>query len=436
MSQRASLSVPDPSPATSMNLGAAWSSQSWNSDGFCVNTDGRIWLQADGSGENTLSVLSNGGAGIGQLLLQSLSKNVYLMSKGTTTVGANGSMFIGGTKSVKIAGALGIDINTLLGNILKDDSLSMIAPSATDPVADAAEDYVAANETWATHSAIFQGTTVTLALLCDGMRRIFGAVGGGGKSTLAAGMSAVALTAKTVAGAVSTGRLYSDGVKGLFMQSVGSTNIGTTGWCSIYSGLANLSMAPSTSIYGWDLHIFAGIDAGLRSLMYTKLDGSNIEVTGGLECELGSRGGAFKVYGKDLQFGAKGGEAAAQLPTTTCTMDALTSIDCIVAPGGFEMLSGGTVKMTGDSVDATGMKEVVIESPAYTVTINALTGVSIEVLDSSKVTIDTVGFKADVGGSQAVEIAADGITLGSPSSFIAVDATGTWSWRGPMVAFV
>lgn len=434
MSQRASLSVPAPSPDTSMNLGTAWSSQSWTSDGFCVNTDGRIWLQADGSG-STMGVLSNGGAGVGQLLLQSLQENVYLMAKGTTVAAANESLFIGGTDSVRIAGALGIDINTLVGQILNDDSLSMIEPSATDPSSDAAAHYTQSVQTFASHTATFTAATTTLALVADGFRKLFGAVGGGGKSTLSAGLAAAAIAAKSVAAAVSSASIWSDGVKGLYVQSVGSTNIGTPTWCSIYSGLATLSQAPATALYGVDLHILAGIDAGLRSFTYTKLDGSNIEVTGGLSCELGSRAGKFKVYAKDIVVGAKGGEAATQLPTTTCTMEATQKIDCIVAPGNFEMLSGGTVKMTGASVSCEGSMDITIESPAYTVTINPLTGVSIEVLDTSKVTIDVMGFDAAVG-SQAVTIDASGITLGSPSSFISVDATGTWSWRGPMVAFV
>jgi len=233
---------------------------------------------------------------------------------------------------------------------------------------------------------------------------------------------------------VSSARLYSDGVPGFHVNSVGSINIGTMGFCSMYAGLANLLMAPATSTYGLDAHIMSGVTAGLRSLFYVKLEGKDIEVVSGLDVEVASRTKDMKVYAADIQFGALGGEGLTQIPTATCKMEALGPISASVTPGKFEMVAGASVELSGASISYDAA-EIVISAPAYEVKINAATGVSIHVINMAKVNIDTTALTAELG-TQSMEIAANGVRLGSESSFICVDASGAWSWKGPLVAFV
>ncbi|MCB9596826.1 MAG: hypothetical protein H6719_29150 [Sandaracinaceae bacterium] len=441
MTQRASVSVPAPSPRTSMNLGNGWSSQRWTSDGFTVNTRGRVWLDANGtSGSSTLTLLSNGDGGTlpGQLLVQSLQRNLHLMSQHRTIFAGNESLLIAGQQSVKISACTGLGrilIPFWSATRMEGETLKRVAPDEDDPSSDASKDFVDTVESWVDMGAFQNTVTTGLALVCDSVRWIMSTYGSGGRSTLAATIGGMAIAAKVTAALVSntTHRQETDGVKGLHMASVGSTNIGTVGFGGYFAGLAHIAQAVTVQAYGSDLQIIAGVSAGLRSLFNTRIDGSEIECTAGGTIELAARCGQVQAVAFHTQFGGKPGEGSPfQRPTDETTLESW-GVSTYVPTGKVELSAGTTLGMKGGYVEASAVKSIVLKGPNYTVTVNAQ-GVAIDVNDAAKVkVVPFEGVNASVNDLYGVEVAADGIFLGSPSNCLSVDSKGVWEVRAPLV---
>ena len=101
--------------------------------------------------------------------------------------------------------------------------------------------------------------------------------------------------------------------------------------------------------------------------------------------------------------------------------------------GKVELSAGTTLGMKGGYVEASAVKSIVLKGPNYTVTVNAQ-GVAIDVNDAAKVkVVPFEGVNASVNDLYGVEVAADGIFLGSPSNCLSVDSKGVCEVRAPLV---
>ncbi|MFK7985843.1 MAG: hypothetical protein AB8I08_07400 [Sandaracinaceae bacterium] len=433
--QRATLSVQN--PATSMSLGAAWGENTFNNDGFCVETAGRVWLNAYGSKKSsTVSLLSNGGAGEGQLLLQSLSKNLYVMAADRLISGSNASTLIASKGSVKILGGLGLSekIGVLSKDYLDGDKpFDDIKPDDTSPTNKSAQAYTDTIETVANVWAVFDISSIVIASVLEAIRTLVGVKGSGTSASTASAIAGIQKGTNALGSLVDSARLVSDGVPGLHMYSWGSINVVSPLFTSIYAGVSLTAIGPMVNNYGiLDIHATGGYAATAKALVQTRMDGSKLMATAGRKMELGSRKGESKMYAGTFQFGAKGGEALTQVPTLETRFEAATV--SVSKPMNVSFTSGGKIEAAALNVLASALGEVVIKNPSYTLTVNAVSGINIQVDqghrgcqerdDGSRQQHEPRGRHRQRHHARLVE-------------FIHLRVChGTWQWTGPMLAFV
>jgi len=432
--QRLTLAVP--SPATSMSLGKAWGGTDWNSDGFCVNTDARVWLDADGTdkSDSTLAMLSNGGSG--QLLLQSLQKNLWIYSKERTVVGTNASAFFGGGKGVKIMGGLSM---SFLANITWDfvdaEKADEVGPDADDPSSDTAAAFADSLEGVGDFWAITDVSSNVLAISLEILRSLFGVKGSGTSASSAAAVAGIRATTNSIGNLVGTSRLYSDGVPGLHIYSWGSLCIASPTFTSMFALAGMTEFGIAVSDYGFtDAHAMGGVSATFKSLCYSAIEGSEISVAAGLDVEGCARTGEWKTYGTNLYFGAKGGEAGRQLPTLSTAFEATRKIT-LEEPVMIEFDSGGNVELTSGTIKQDAKLQLMIKNPSYTVTLTP-TGLKIDLAKLATVDLGATAAVLKVGSSMTLETSAGEVLVGLPSCSVGCDKTGAWSWTAPMVVFL
>ncbi|MCB9596247.1 MAG: hypothetical protein H6719_26225 [Sandaracinaceae bacterium] len=432
MSQRASLRVPAPSPATSLNLGTAWGAMDWTSDGFSATTRGRIWLEAHGAkGSSSLSILSNGPDGVGQLLLQSLERHVHLMAKGTTVAAANGSLLVAGRQSVKLYGNLGLDPMELLMPLTGEDPpVRHVHPSETDPSANGARALVTEYERVADHWAIGEAITLGLATTATYVRKMLGAAGSGDTQGFASTVAGLAASATVFSGLASAARLLDDEVPGLHVSSFGGINIGTPAFAALYGGAAALVTGGLFNAFGLDTHAIAGVNAGLRSMFYVKVEGSEVEATAGVDVEMASRADYVKLYGSQIAIGSTVPTAPLQLPTDTCTTSVAGPVLLGANMGRVFLSSQGAVEMSAPEVAVKTLEGIAIRHPGYVIEVSP-TGVTLQVLSSS-VRVDSTLVDAQIGPSTL----SAGNTLQIACGGSELEATNTGATlNGPVVVF-
>ncbi|MCB9592982.1 MAG: hypothetical protein H6719_09645 [Sandaracinaceae bacterium] len=435
--QRATLAVPSPSPETSMNLGKAWSSTSWNSDGFCVNTDGRVWIDADGTGTSTstLALLSN--ADSGQLLLQSLQKNLWVWSKDDTVVGTNGSLFLGGAKSVKILGGLGLSetVGFLTNDFVDGDKADYVGPDTSNPSNDSAQAYVDSLDPVGNFWAITDVASSVLAIGLEIARALLGVKGTGTSASTVATVTGIRYTTSAIGNLVNTSQLYSDGVPGIHLYSWGSICVATPTFNSMFALAGMTEFGVTVNDYGFlDAHAMAGVAATFKGLCYAAIEGSEVSIAAGKDVNACARAGQWKLYATNAYIGAKGGEALTQIPTLSVKMAALTKIK-LEEPLAIEYDSGGNVEVKSGRIDIDGKVQLQIKNPAYTVTLTPK-GLKIDLAKLATVDLGPTGAVMKAGTSMTMEAAADSATIGLPSCSLACDATGAWSWTAAQVLFL
>jgi len=445
-----------------MSLGKEWTGTDWNSAGLCVNTDGRIWLDACGTtSDSTLSALSNDVSG--QLLMQSLSSNVFLIANDANTVSASGSIFIAGANSIRLFSAHGTtgvfsgfteellsgealstvvdwfgddpNYNWVDNDSIGTDYFDRIGPSETTANSNTATSYVnhcdEVSDTWTI--AILAQSIWTVAMELGFM--LFGVVGAGGTA------SKVALAGQFAAlgtwlGMRGVAEIMSEpGPAGLDMYTMGAISFASPGFTSLYSGMG-IVMTSGFSVGGLGLvsaSLNGGLGAVLKSPWRIGLDGKAAEAIAGTSLTLEAKK-ELNMMGSNVQVGAVGGESLTQIPTVS--IDAISIKDLnVVSTANVSQLAGGTAGYGAPTIKVVGKTHIVLKNASYAIDIS-LTGISISILKATKIETTASGLIADCMAGMAVEIDASGVLIGSSSSFLGVDAVGCWSWQGPLTTMM
>jgi hypothetical protein len=438
---RATLYVPAPSPETSMSLGKAWSGTSWNSAGLCVNTQGRVWLDAcgDGTSSSTFACFSNGGEGVGQLLAQSLSSNLYLFSKESTLVSAEESLFFGGAKGVKLVAGHGI-MERVAGSLMSWEvggtSLERVKPDDDDPSSDHASSYVdtmEAVEKWWSVADLSLGAAMTVSEL---VRYAMGVRGVGSAASAVMSVAGLTAAARIAGGATSMGRAATDEVGGLNLNALGSVNLATLGFVTVQAGAGITLGGINTGGYGIvEAAMIGGLSASIKSNKEAKIDGATVEITAGKDVLVASTTYKQKSYGMNIQIGALGGEYLTQLPTQTITAAAAT-IDAYTY-GDFALAAGDTVSMSANEIHLAAGSNLQITGPGYEITLSS-SGLVIAVAGGqTKISGGPTQTVASVGaGAMKLSLSASGATLGANASSIGVSAAGVCQMKGMQFTFL
>jgi hypothetical protein len=459
---RATLSVPSPSPETSLSLGKAWSGTAWNNAGLCVNTDGRIWLDARGTADSsTLSALSNDVSG--QLLLQSLSSNLFLIADDANRIAASGSVLIGGANGLRIFSAHGTSgfFSGFSEKVLTGDGLTMaadlvgsdkefhwvnndaigadyfdrISPSETTANSNTAGAYIAhtqdVSDGWS-YAIMAQSAFATLS---EVGYFLTGVVGPGGTASTVALVTQLAVLAEWCAVRGVSAILSEPGPAGLDMYSLGSISWATPAFTTCYS-LSGMALISGLGVGGLGLvsaSVNGGINTSLKSPWRVGLDGKAAEAIGGTAVMLDAKK-ELNLMGSEVQVGAVGGEALTQVPTVS--IEALSAMDLdVTSAGKVKQLAGGTAGYGAATVKMVANTQIVLKSPAYEIAISP-TGISIGILKTTTIEVAGAGVKADCMGGMSLQVDASGVTVGSSATFLSVDATGSWVWQGPLTTMM
>lgn len=442
MSTRATLYVP--SPETSMSLGTAWASSSWNGDGFCVSTEGRVWLDANGdsTSSSTLTILSNGSGSDGQLLLQSLRSSLYVFGSNDTYVTSNESVLLAGGDGVRILAGHGDTYGFSMPwgaywSIVRDETLDDVEPDDADPSSDHASAYVARMDTVAEYWGLASAAYGPTAAISEIVRVAFGARGAGSSATTAMIVSAVAAAATMVGGAIEMTKLGADEVPGLQVHAYGAVNLATTGFATVSAGAGLHFVAGWSNMFFGFLESggFGGLSAQLKSIKQFDVSGSRVELSAGLSATYASNLFSMKTYGLAMQIGAPIPTWPTQVPTTQVDVEGLI-VDAMVTGGKIDVLAGGKVSViAGQKAVLTSATEVVLSSPAYEVKVSAM-GITITVLATTKIQMDDMtGVTFDNATMKtALPTAPPGVVISDKAGAcgLFVDATGV-KLKGPLV---
>lgn len=447
---RLTLAVPDASPETSMSLGTTWTGTSWNNDGFCVNTDGRIWLDAYGStNTSTLTALSNDVSG--QLLLQSLKSNVFLIADKQNAVVASGNVLIAGGNSIRIFSAHGTTglfsgategaSNAILGIWGKSDDdigtdyFDRIGPDASAANSNTATAYIDhcedVREVW---TYAFLGQTAWTVL----MEAIFfakGIKGAGGTAANVALVGQLAAISAWIGVRAVSAIISQPGPAGLDMYSLGSVLWATPGFCSLYS-LSGTVLSSGFSVGGLGLvsaSINAGIGAVLKSPWRIGLDGKKAEAVAGTNMELAAKQ-TINLMGANVTVGAVGGEAMTQVPTVSIDVHSAKDIS-VMSPMKVEQKAGGTLEMKAPTIKVMAGTEAVLKSANFEIKLST-TGITVAILKKTKIAMSSGGILVDCMGGTGISVESGGVAVEAGATGISVEPTGAVCWGGPVVSMV
>jgi len=441
--QRATLHVPAPSPATNMSLGYAWAAAEaadWNSDGFCVASDGRIWLDANGGSDRVASIvdardadaaiadstfgaLANGG----QFLTQSLQDSIFMISNQSAIVATNGGAFLAGGGGVKLMAGHGTPIlfgagETPLENIKPDDKKpsSAHAKAYTDHMDEVAQGWTIADTVMA----------VALTAMDVGLT-IADCYGGSSPGKTASTLLVLGSAANLAGGAVNIAGMTGSHLPGLNIHASSSITMATTGFCSIYSGAGMLLCGSTTTGIGFlTAGATASVSASLSSIGMTTVEGYNgVELTGMATAAVGSRTGPLKLYGAKMLFGsdlAQGGSS--QLATATIEASAMQNVDLTSHLGDIEIETLGNLKHDAHNILVKGQTGVKITGPTYDVLV---TPKDIKVMFSktTNVTMDAKHLQAKAG-SMVLKMTSQGIKVGGSAAKLDAKVGGIWNVKG------
>ena len=442
---RATLYVPDPSPETSMNLGKAWSGTDWNSDGFCVNTDGRIWLDANGdtASTSTLTLLSNGSGSDGQLLLQSLQSNLYVFGKSVTVVSSDESILVAGGDGVRLIAGHGEEygFNLPFGafwTVVNDATIDSVGPSDSDPSSDFAATYTGRMDTVSQHWGIVSASIGVGALITEIVRAAMGCNGVGSSANTTMKITALTAATSMVSGAIDMSKMGADEIPGLQIHSYGAINMATTGFCSVMAGAGlHLVAGISNTIVGViEAGAFGGLGAALKGSKNYDINGTRVELTAGLSVTYQSNLYSMDNYGLSMAYGQVVPTWPTQVPTVSVDVQS-TKIDAFVMGGKIDVLSTGEVKIfSGTYADIQGGMGVTIKSPAYQIKVLP-TGISISCAITTKVDLTPLSSSVTFdNATMKAEVSAEGITIGDAAGACTLVVSETkHELKGPMVTF-
>lgn len=427
-SQRATLSVPSPSPETNMSLGLAWSAAPWNSDGFCACSEGRIWLDANGaSASSTFGALANGG----QLLMQSLGESIFLVSDQSAVVASNGGAFIAGGGGVKLLAGHG----TPFFFAPDDHQLENIRPDEARPSSAHAAAYTNHMDDVATAWTITDTVMAVALTALDIGLTIADCYRGGSPGGLGSTLLVLGSAANLAGGAVNIAGMSGGDLPGLNIHSAKNITMATTGFCSIYSGAGMLLCGLTTAGVGLlTAGATASVNAALKSIAMTTVEGKNVELVGMKSTSVGARTSKLNVYGATMLFGSKGGESKTQVPTLSIEASAMQSLDVVANVGDVSFKTQGPVSHEGDLIEVDGGLSVKITGPTYEVVVSP-TDLTLTFQATTKVTMDTAALEAKAT-ALGLKITAAGIKVGDATSNLEAKAGGVWKWKAPAFTFL
>jgi len=428
-STRATLSVPAPSPETSMSLGTAWSGTPWNSDGFCANSNGRIWLDANGTttASSTLGTLANNG----QLLMQSLEDCIYMISNESAVVATNGGAFLAGGGGVKLMAGHGAP-SLFVPN---ESTLANIKPDEVSPSSEHAAAYTDYMDDVATAWTITDTVMAGLLTALDIGLTIADCYKGGSPGGLGASLLLLGSAANLAGGAVNIAGMSGEHLPGLNMHAVSNITLATTGFCSIYSGAGMLLCGLTTTGTGFlTAGVTASVNAALKSLAMSTVEGKKVELVGMKETSVGARTAQQKIYGETMLFGSKGGEAKTQLPTLSIEASSIKSTDLISQLGDIQLTTGGDVTHDSDLMEIDGTKSIQIKGPTYKVVVSPK-GIELTFSGTTKVKMDPKSLEASAS-AMSLQMTNAGIKLGAGASNLDAKVAGTWKWTSPAFTFL
>lgn len=446
--QRLTLHVPDATVETSMNLGAAWNGTppgagtAWNGRGMCVNSAGRVWLDANGASSSTFGALSNAvkDDNTAGLLYQSLASWVYAISKEANITTSNGSVFVAGGSGVKIVAGHGAPIlpfgidsgtSTQLANVRPDETSPSSAYAAT--YADYLEEVA---KGWAITDTIVAGA---LTLLDVGLMIAETCKGSPPKADLGTGLMVMGSAANLAGMGVNIGGMSGGNTPGIQIHASANINFATTGFCSIHSGAGMLLFGALTSGLGFATAGVTGfVNAGLKACLMTGVEGKNVSITaGGGNLDVGAKAGKLNMTGATFQLGANTPADTAFAKTQGLTMKVegealrkvtLESLNVSLDSKGSTALEGGVVNVAANT-------EITIRGPGYTVKVGP-SGIDFELLDKNKVAVGADSAMFDCVGAQALKVDAKSVQLGGKTTNIKIDASGSIIWQAPTVNFL
>ncbi|MCB9596893.1 MAG: hypothetical protein H6719_29490 [Sandaracinaceae bacterium] len=442
LSTRATIHVP--SPETSMSLGRAWSGTDWNADGFSAVTDGRVWLDANGDdrSSSTLTLRSNGGGEDGQLLLQSLQANLYVLSNQHTLVSADKSVLIAGGEGVRLMGGHGTIYGFTLPwgatwAIVRDKSLERVGPSEDDPKSKHADGVVQRMDHVADYWSAIVGAWAVCQIVPESCRYFLGIRGVGTSAGTMAGLAAASFTFTMVRGAVEFGKLAAkDDIPGLQVHAYGSVQMATTGFASFTSGVAiNFGGLLGCDFLGaLSAGAFGGLGAHVLGCNSVDVNGTRVEMTAGKNVYLGTPFWRQEHNGVSITYGEVIPAWPTQVPTASIDVEALV-IDALVTAGSVDVLTTGEVRINGmKSTTVKAFGAVELSSPTCTLKVSPA-GVEISCLPTTKIVSDPVGstFTLDNGAMKTVVDVTNGVTLGDAAgvSVLEVGPTATML-KGPV----
>lgn len=448
--QRATIAVPSPSPGTSLNLGKAWSGTSWNSAGLCVNTEGRVWLEAYGSASSsTMDIYSKGSGEDGQLLLQSLSSSLYMFAADAKSVNtATKSILIAGTDGVKLAAGHGGGKMNMPGFTYGSERLTAIndVTLVTDSGASTgntfessemlsttqADEFVELVERVADRWTYYEGVMQALSLGHQAVRMIVGTTGEASTllGTIASGLTTAV---KATTGQVDFGTVGKDNMPGLHLYSAGSVNLSSTGFMSMHSGISMLMTGFFVKAVGLiEAGVLAGKSAVFKAIWASRVEGSEISMHAGKDLVVASPKGELKLDGYEVLFEAKGSEAASQIPSAKVAIESKDEVNLSSAMN-IKMKAGSNVNLTGDEIELVAGQMMQIKSPAYTLKISSTGGIEIVFQKTVKMSLGLDDVVIDMMKAMGMNVLDDSITIGANACGFDVSKDGTWVVTAPMV---
>jgi hypothetical protein len=442
--QRLTLYVPDPVVPTSLSLGAAWNGSppdagtAWNGRGLCVNSAGRVWLDANGEeSTSTFGALSNDPDG--QLLFQSISAAVLCISKESNVVSSNASVFLAAGGGIKMVAGHGAPLLFGLG----DNSVVNVRPDETSPASDHAAAYTdhldAVSKGW-----VIADTVVAATLTALDVALMIAECAKGSKwpsMDLGMGLLIAGSAANLAAGGVNIAGMQGSDLPGINMHAYGNINFATTGFCSMYAGGGMLMFGATAGGLGFATASVIGfVNAGVKSVLLTGTEGKNASLTASTTLELNARSALWEFSGPQVQVGAN--EFAdvmfAKTQLRTMRIDAESSLDFDVSAGlagSLSIDSKGTSTYEGGVIDVDAGTGLKIRGPEYEVAI-AMDKIEIKLLQTTKIAVKPDSVMFDATGAQALKLDATSVKLGGKGASLKIDATGSVVWTTPLANFL
>jgi uncharacterized protein (DUF2345 family) len=440
--QRITLEVPSPSASTLLTLGLGRGDAALNVAGMSVETEARVWLDARGGdpAESTLSALSNGPAGRGGLLVQSLTGDVRLFARDTSVVASSRSMLLAGGAGLKVVGGHGAPLpladSPKIGLVVTagDESLLRVAPGGVQ--LDEATGLDPAREYLAHVDEVSSGWEIADTAVSGAVAAVEAGLAlaqcqqGAKLASTGAALFALGSAARTATAAIDPTVLGGATQAGLQVHAFGAVAFRTTGFCSLHAGVGVvLSGMTCASLGLMTAAVAGGANASVKALYRLLVEGEELDLVASRDVKVRSRRGVVVATGAEVVVGASGDEARTQRPTRKITVDSTEETliksdgDAILRAGSQLLIEGESISFFGDPVEWKGTDYAIKTGGTVELSTGATTRVSVG---------KSVEAKADGGARLAVE--GKGVTVATAQTTITVDERGSVMWKAPQVA--